>query len=393
MHLPLLPARRALLSTVAMLAVPPRKPLIDFTASSTAADWVAVDDRIMGGASTSRVMHDGNDATNFEGNLIVEGGGFASVRYLPTLSLPSDADALTLDMRGDGRMGYKLTLQSAAAQEGVSYQYSLPALDDECASLRLPLGDFKPTFRGRPAPEAPALRAADVRSVGLMLSRYEVAGGAKASIPPGAFRLSLRSLRVAESQLAINGRQWVSPPRMSAARHPGVVAMASGLPDAVEALLPSAAREERASVVPLWRAVRSCYPSEDAAIAALARNPALLYPWACSVPRIQGSYRVIVDACGRDKALDVITKNPGALGNDPARLRASGASEIEGAANLASALGALSQVLPAILIAAALLAAATQADVADIARPVAGTVGAAAFLGTAALAAYVGSRR
>ena len=73
--------------------------------------------------------------------------------------------------------------------------------------------------------------------------------------------------------------------------------------------------------------------------------------------------------------------------------RGSGASEIEGAANLASALGALSQVLPAILIAAALLAAATQADVADIARPVAGTVGAAAFLGTAALAAYVGSRR
>lgn len=392
MHLPLLsPARRALLSTVAMLAVPPRKPLIDFTASSTAADWVAVDDRIMGGASTSRVMHDGN-ATNFEGNLIVEGGGFASVRYLPTLSLPSDADALTLDMSGDGRMGYKLTLQSAAAQEGVSYQYSLPALD-ECASLRLPLGDFKPTFRGRPAPEAPALRAADVRSVGLMLSRYEVAGGAKASIPPGAFRLSLRSLSVAESQLAINGRRWVSPPRMSAARHPGVVAMASGLPDAVEALLPSAARKERASVVPLWRAVRSCYPSEDAAIAALARNPALLYPWACSVPTIQGSYKVIVDACGRDKALEVITKNPGALGNDPTRLRASGASEIEGAANLASALGALSQVLPAILIAAALLAAATQADVADIARPVAGTVGAAAFLGTAALAAYVGSRR
>ena len=392
MHLPFLQSRRALLSTVAMLAAPRKQPLIDFSASSTAADWVAVDDRIMGGASTSRVVHDGKDATDFEGNLIVEGGGFASVRYLPALSLPSDADALTLDVRGDGRMGYKLTLQSSAAQEGVSYQYSLPALD-EYASLRLPLGDFKPTYRGRPAPEAPALRAADVRGVGLMLSRYEVAGGAKASIPPGAFRLSLRSLSIAESQLAINGRRWVSPPRMSAARHPRVVAMAGGLPAGVEALLPSAALKERARVVPLWRAVCACYPTEDAAIAALARNPALLYPWACSVSTIQGSYKVIVDVCGREKALEVITKNPGALGNDPTRLRASGASEIEGAANLASALGALSQVLPAILIAAALLAAATQADVADIARPVAGTVGAAAFLGTAAIAAYVASRR
>lgn len=302
MHIPLLSARRVLLSSVAMFAASPRSKtlLIDFTQPSTAADWVAVDDRIMGGATTSRVVH-ADGVTNFEGNLIVEGGGFASVRYGKEFLLPSDADALTLEATSDGRMGYKLTLQSIAAPDGVSYQYTLPARraceargervwlgSEGFTSLRLPLADFKPTFRGRPAPEAPPLRASEVRSVGLMLSRYEVAGGVKESIAPGAFRLSLRALRVAESELAINGRRWTRPPTM---RHQPVVAMARGLPDEVESLLPSSALQERAKVAPLWKAVRGCYPSEGAAVAAVKINPALLYPWACSVSTIQGSYK------------------------------------------------------------------------------------------------------
>ena len=43
-----------------------------------------------------------------------------------------------------------------------------------------------------------------------MLSRYEVAGGVKESIPAGAFCLTLRRLSTAESELAINGRRWSS---------------------------------------------------------------------------------------------------------------------------------------------------------------------------------------
>ena len=101
---------------------------------------------------------------------------------------------------------------------------------------------------------------------------------------------------------------------------------------------------------------------------------------------------MIVDACGKEKALDVITKNPGALGNNPVRLQASSASEIEGAANLAAALGAASGWAPAVAVAVAAVAVATQADLGDIARPVVGAIGATAFLGTAALAGYVGSR-
>ena len=88
--------------------------------------------------------------------------------------------------------------------------------------------------------------------------------------------------------------------------------------------------------------------------------------------------------------------SPGALGNDPVRLRTSGAQEIQGAANIAAAFGAIQGGLPfavALTLLAALVNAFGVADLGAVARPVAGAVGATAFLSTAALAGYVASRR
>lgn len=203
--------------TASMLATASQgRTLLDFANAATADQFAAVDDRIMGGASRSRIAFDGDDgATCFEGDLVVEGGGFASVRYGKPFTLPADCEALTLEASGDGRRGYKLTLQTAVAAQGVSYQYLLPFDEhdgdrdaDGFCSLRIPLSAFKPTLRGRPAPDAPALRASDVCGLGLMLSRYEVAGGVKESIEAGPFRLRLRRLATAQSELAINGRRW-----------------------------------------------------------------------------------------------------------------------------------------------------------------------------------------
>jgi len=170
---------------------------MDFTDPSVADDWKAVDDRIMGGSSRSRVVH-ADGVTSVEGELVVAGGGFASVRYGRELRLDPEVDSLLMEARGDGRLGYKLTLQTSAFPGGVSYQCLLPLSESpgaEFEQLCLPLSDFRASSRGRAMPDAPPLRAADVRTMGLMLSRYEVGGGVKADIPPGAFRLQLRGLR------------------------------------------------------------------------------------------------------------------------------------------------------------------------------------------------------
>lgn len=191
------------MSTALMRVLP-----IDFTEPTVAPEWMAVDDRIMGGASQSRVVF-ADGATSFEGNLIVEGGGFASVRFGPALELGARDEVLVLEASSDGRLGYKVTLTSAVASPGVSYQFTLPQLDDEPERLSLPLEQFKPSFRGQAAPDAPPLRATDVRGLGLMLSRYEGGGGeGKQSIEPGAFRLRLHRLEAEESALARNSRRW-----------------------------------------------------------------------------------------------------------------------------------------------------------------------------------------
>ena len=168
---------------------------IDFTKAAAADDWSAVDDRIMGGSSMSKLVYS-DGSTSFQGELIVEGGGFASVRYGKELVLANNVEAFVLKAKSDGRLGYKLTVQTSAMPGGVSYQCLLPHMgSEEFAAVRLPLSTFKPSLRGRPVPDAPPLRAADIRTIGLMLSRYEVGGGgAKASIQPGGFRLQIQNI-------------------------------------------------------------------------------------------------------------------------------------------------------------------------------------------------------
>ena len=100
-------------------------------------------------------------------------------------------------------------LRGTMTANGVSYQFTLPQLGEKREKVRMPLDQFKPSYRGRAVPDAPPLRAAEVRGMGLMLSRYEGGGGeGKQPIAPGDFWLRLRRLEATESELTLNGRRW-----------------------------------------------------------------------------------------------------------------------------------------------------------------------------------------
>ena len=54
---------------------------------------------------------------------------------------------------------------------------------------------FRATFRGRPVPNAPALRGEDVVQLGVMLSRFDSQSGrVDDKVVPGGFRLRLLRL-------------------------------------------------------------------------------------------------------------------------------------------------------------------------------------------------------
>ncbi|KAL1528362.1 hypothetical protein AB1Y20_009715 [Prymnesium parvum] len=166
-----------------------------------------------------------------------------------------------------------------------------------------------------------------------------------------------------------------------------------GLPAPVVQALPALALQDIKAVLPLWNALRRCYPTEEAAIDAVRANTGLCLPWVSSASKIEGSYAVLVDICGKEAALEVITKNPGALGNDPLRLKASSPNEIMAVANLVATAGALK--VPFTLLALLCLSTvvfAPEASLAAFARPTVGTIGAGSFAGAAAMALYAASR-
>lgn len=143
--------------------------------------WVIVNDAVMGGRSTSRAEALG-DGLRFRGRLSLENnGGFASTRRAVD-SVSPDAVAVRLEVRGDGRQ-YQLRLRQDQRMDGVAWRALFETRDD-WVQVTLPLSDFAPVYRGRPVPDAGAVRPAAITQLGFMLADGR----------PGDFALEVRRL-------------------------------------------------------------------------------------------------------------------------------------------------------------------------------------------------------
>ena len=161
--------------------------LVDFSDPAAAACWTTIDDRVMGGVSQSRLCHVPEGHGVFEGHVSLErNGGFASVRCRPGTLGDADATACVIEARGDGRR-YKLSLRTDDAFDGVSYQAGFAPAAEGWQTLRIPLADFRPGFRGRAVAGAPPLDPARIRQVGLLIADRQ----------EGAFSLQVRRIGLA----------------------------------------------------------------------------------------------------------------------------------------------------------------------------------------------------
>lgn len=143
--------------------------LIDFSNPDAVLPWQAIDDRVMGGASMSRLRYDEAGHAVFEGEVSFDnGGGFASVRSTRFVIESPEADALLLDVCGDGKR-YKLNLRMDDGFDGINYQSVFQPPAGEWSVITFALNDFFPTFRGRVLADAPALDALKVRQIGLLI--------------------------------------------------------------------------------------------------------------------------------------------------------------------------------------------------------------------------------
>ena len=161
--------------------------LLGFDSAQSVSDWIAIDDRVMGGVSASAMRHDPAGHAVFAGTVSLDrNGGFASVRARPRDAGVHDIKTYLLDVCGDGKR-YKLNLRSDEDFDGLNYQAGFDAPAGIWTVVRLPVESFKPTFRGRMIADAPPLNPATVRQIGLMIADRQV----------GAFALAIRTIAAA----------------------------------------------------------------------------------------------------------------------------------------------------------------------------------------------------
>ena len=138
----------------------------------------------MCGVSRSRLRTDPGCHAVFEGEVSLErNGGFASVRCTPGDRGLRGATLCVIEVRGSGQR-FRLNLLTDDRFDSVNYQIGFQAPTQGWETQRLPLTDFRASFRGREVTNAPPLDPAAIRQVGLMIAERQA----------GPFMLAIRHI-------------------------------------------------------------------------------------------------------------------------------------------------------------------------------------------------------
>jgi len=165
-----------------------RMTIFDFNDERAAEEWASIDDRVMGGLSSSRLEPTGEGTVVFTGSVsLANNGGFASVRSRPSKRDLHEFAGLTLQVRGDGRR-YKINLKDDGQFDGLLYHAAFDTVPGQWQTVRLRFEEFVPTFRGRSVRGAGPLDLSRVSSFGLMISDKQ----------SGPFRLELGRIEAFE---------------------------------------------------------------------------------------------------------------------------------------------------------------------------------------------------
>jgi hypothetical protein len=161
--------------------------LFDFSDSRSVDAWRAIDDRVMGGVSRSRLRHDRAGHAVFEGDVsLAQNGGFASVRSSPGEHGQAGATTCLIEARGDSKQ-FKLSLLTDDGFDSINYQASFAPDTSHWQTINLPISSFRASFRGRDVPGAPVLDPARIRQIGLMIAARQA----------GPFALDIRRIGLA----------------------------------------------------------------------------------------------------------------------------------------------------------------------------------------------------
>jgi NADH dehydrogenase [ubiquinone] 1 alpha subcomplex assembly factor 1 len=135
----------------------------------TSGEWVTVDDVVMGGISNSNFMINPDGTATFSGTVSPENnGGFASARADIENEFENFEGAV-IRVKGDGNI-YSLRFRTDKNSDGYSYQAKFKTDVDEWKEFKIPLSDFKATFRGKTLSDKPKLESKNIKQIGILIA-------------------------------------------------------------------------------------------------------------------------------------------------------------------------------------------------------------------------------
>ncbi len=156
--------------------------------------WGALDDVVMGGVSDSTIRIE-NGAAIFSGNVsTANSGGFASVRtrnFEPAIDL-SAYTGIELQVKGDGNR-YKFLVRDSDGWDSVGYSQSFDTVQDEWITVKIPFAEMIPVFRAKTLSNQ-LIQKSSLRSLQLMLSKFEYDGALNPHFQTGAFALAVSKI-------------------------------------------------------------------------------------------------------------------------------------------------------------------------------------------------------
>lgn len=142
-----------------------------FTFDGRGPAWYSVNDDVMGGVSSSKVIADtGAQRLVFSGNLSLENnGGFASARSPRSNYDLTRYDGIILRLRGDGNT-YQFRVRTGETGAQINYTTWFETEPGSWKEIYIPFAEMTPIYRGAEVRQAPALDPGAIRSFGFMLA-------------------------------------------------------------------------------------------------------------------------------------------------------------------------------------------------------------------------------
>ncbi len=147
--------------------------LLNASIMKTEEQWRVVNDDVMGGISSSKVLVTDDDRIIFRGNVSLENnGGFASLRSPVKNYNFENYSGIEIKLKGNGKL-YSISMKETAYFSGYFYTCSFETKKNDWTTLQIPFDKFKLHYFGKDMNSGKKVPLSKIKEVSLLIGEKQ----------------------------------------------------------------------------------------------------------------------------------------------------------------------------------------------------------------------------